>query len=163
MKEFKAPEQVVRENFQTPKVFLAGSIDMGTAEDWQTELTRKLRFQDVILMNPRRDDWDNSWEQSKDNKQFSEQVNWELSHMEEADLVVFYFDPDSSSPITLMELGYVLGMDWHDGPAVIVCCPEGFYRKGNVDIISLRNNNAHALVNNKADFLEEILFWLDEQ
>lgn len=62
-----------------------------------------------------------------------------------------------------MELGYVLGMDWRTGPKTIICCPEGFWRKGNVDIISLRNNNAHRLVDNKDDFLDEILIWLEEQ
>jgi len=137
---------------------------MGVAEDWQTMLTKKLRFQDVIIMNPRRDDWDSSWEQDINNKKFYEQVTWELSNIEEADLVVFYFDPETKSPITLMELGYVLGLDYRFvGPKAIVCCPEGFWRKGNVDIICTRNNNAHKLVDNKADFLEEILVWLDEQ
>lgn len=98
MKEFKAPEQVHREDWQTPKIFLAGSIEMGIAEDWQTALIKKLRSEDVTIMNPRRDDWDSSWEQSIENKQFHEQVTWELSNIETADLVVFYFAPETKSP-----------------------------------------------------------------
>lgn len=40
-----------------------------------------------------------------------------------ADTVVIYFDPKTLSPITLMELGIV---------------SEGFWRKGNVDILVSR-------------------------
>jgi hypothetical protein len=41
-----------------------------------------------------------------------------------------YFDPNTLSPISLLELG----LHAKSGK-LIVCCPEGFYRKGNVDIV----------------------------
>ena len=41
---------------------------------------------------------------------------------------------DSKSPITLLELGL------HKDDNIIVCCPEGFYRKGNVDIVCKKYN-----------------------
>jgi len=45
-------------------LFMGGSIDMGEAEDWQTRLEKDLDiFDDLILLNPRRDDWDSSWVQ----------------------------------------------------------------------------------------------------
>lgn len=41
-----------------------------------------------------------------------------------------YFDPNTKSPISLLELGlYATSKKLH------VICPEGFWRKGNVDII----------------------------
>ena len=43
---------------RTPAVFLAGSIEMGAAADWQTQAERALRDLDVVLLNPRRDEWD---------------------------------------------------------------------------------------------------------
>ena len=56
------------------RIFLAGSIDMGTAEDWQAVVTKEIQkiniSKDIEIYNPRRDDWDSSWVQSKDNKQF---------------------------------------------------------------------------------------------
>lgn len=58
--------------------------------------------------------------------------SWELEHIHKADLVVFYFDPNTQSPITLMELGYVIG----SGKQALVCCPDGYFRKGNVVITS---------------------------
>ena len=128
MIEIKAPHTVLVEG---PRVFLAGSIDMGSAVDWQTEVVKHLQQEDVIILNPRRDDWDSSWVQDISNPQFNEQVNWELNNIEGADLVLFYFAPGSLSPVTLLELGLVLGLGYIE---VRVCCPRGYWRRGNVEI-----------------------------
>ena len=136
MKEFKAP--TVGYEQSKIKVFLAGSIEMGTAEDWQTKFTKLVQHLDITILNPRRDDWDSSWTQSIENKQFYEQVNWELTAMENSDIIVFYFSPGTKSPITLMELG--LHVNNNHSPKIYVCCPDGFWRKGNVDIVCTRNN-----------------------
>jgi len=136
MIEVKAPERI---GFEAPikKVFLAGSIEMGKAEKWQDRLARELADKSMVLYNPRRDDWDSSWVQDPTSgTKFHEQVSWELEHINKSDLVVFYFDPATQSPITLLELGYVIG----SGKRAIVCCPDGYFRKGNVVISSeLRN------------------------
>lgn len=113
------------------RIFLAGSIDMGKAENWQERIERELANQDVVICNPRRDDWDSTWVQSIDNPQFNEQVTWELENIEEADLVVFYFDPAGLAPITLLELGLVA----NSAANIIVCCPDGYWRKGNVEMV----------------------------
>ena len=42
-----------------------------------------------------------------------------------------YIDPETKSPITLMELG----IHAHGSKIIIMCCPDGFYRKGNVEIV----------------------------
>lgn len=86
-------------------VFLGGSIEMGAAEPWQDQLVERLQHLKVRFFNPRRDDWDASWTQSINDPQFTQQVNWELDTLEYCDLIVFYFDPATKSPITLMELG----------------------------------------------------------
>lgn len=106
---------------------------MGTAEHWQKRIANDLGHQKRLMyvFDPRRDDWDSSWEQNIHNDQFNTQVSWELEHIEKADLVVFYFDKNTKSPITLLELGLVAGR----GQRAIVFCPEGFWRKGNVDIV----------------------------
>jgi hypothetical protein len=111
-----------------PKVFLAGSIEMGKAENWQKRLEDEIGDAEVLIMNPRRDDWDSSWKQEKTNEKFRQQVEWELEAQEEADLIVMYFQPGTQSPITLLELGLFKDRN------LVVCCPEGFWRKGNVDI-----------------------------
>lgn len=130
MKVIKAPKKFYKDYENGPHLFLAGSIEMGKAEDWQTRLTDALKQKKGIILNPRRDDWDSSWEQKIDNEQFREQVEWELRAQEEADLMAVYFDPGTRSPITLMELGMFKDKKRN----MIVYCPEGFWRKGNVDI-----------------------------
>jgi hypothetical protein len=121
-------------------VFLAGSIEMGRADDWQSRVSAELIAQapGVWVANPRRPDWDSSWEQSIDNPDFRAQVDWELDHLDRANLALFYFQPGTQSPITLLELGHRLasqGAAQHS----IVCCPAGFWRRGNVEIVCARH------------------------
>ncbi len=117
-------------NASLPSIFLAGSIEMGLADPWQARVEEALADLDVILLNPRRDDWDAAWEQSIDNPRFREQVEWELEAQEIASLIIMYFAPGTKAPITLLELG--LAVRSH---RLMVCCPEGFWRRGNVEVV----------------------------
>ena len=114
-------------------VFLAGSIEMGTAERWQDKVTEALSDLDIDVFNPRRDDWDSSWVQSKDHPQFREQVEWELEYLLDSAWVFMYFSPGTQSPITLLELGLVAHLR-----GLVVVCPDGFWRQGNVDLVCER-------------------------
>jgi len=49
-----------------------------------------------------------------------------------------YFDPNTKSPITLLELGLFTVVDRVVKQKIIVCCPTGFWRKGNVDVVCRR-------------------------
>ena len=114
------------------KIFLAGSIELGKAEDWQTRVAKSFEgMNDVFILNPRRDGWDWNTKQSIDDPAFMEQVTWELSALENADLILYYFSPGTQSPISLLEFGLYA----NTGKMIMVCCPEGFWRKGNVDIV----------------------------
>ena len=116
-----------------PSVFLAGSIEMGHAENWQSRVEEALRLDDAVVLNPRRDDWDASWSQTISNPQFREQVEWELAGQEMATVIAMYFAPETKAPITLLELGL-----FADTGKVIVCCGDGYWRKGNVDVVCHR-------------------------
>ena len=94
--EIQSPNKiVVPEGYSS--MFLAGSIEMGIAEDWQKRVQKQLLDKEIVFLNPRRDDWDASWEQTIENPKFKEHSS-----------------------------------------KMMVCCPEGFWRKGNVDIICER-------------------------
>lgn len=134
MIETKAPD-AYDVYLNKPSVFLAGSIEMGVAEDWQAKVSKALSVMDVLVLNPRRDNWDASWVQAIDNPPFREQVEWELGALDAADVILMYFDPATKSPITLLELGIHAAAN---PEKLIVCCPEGFWRKGNVDIVCNR-------------------------
>lgn len=132
-KAYLAPEDTSTAN--TKSVFLAGSIDMGDAIDWQEEVTKALSDMPVSVFNPRRDDWDSSWKQDISDDKFREQVEWEMDNLDKASVVCVYFDPNGKAPITLMELGLQASSG-----KVVVCCPEGYWRRGNVQIVCNRYN-----------------------
>ena len=129
MREIKAPQFVSN---KVATIFLAGSIEMGTAENWQDRAVKLFKDSSWTILNPRRDDWDSSWVQDILHPQFFEQVSWELQGIEEAEWVIIYFDPNTKAPITLLELGICSQLKPEH---TIVVCPEGFYRKGNVDVV----------------------------
>ncbi len=124
------PPTRIHEKPREKSIFLAGSIEMGVAEDWQAKVTKELDGLVDIIYNPRRDDWDSSWKQEASNPNFRKQVIWELDHLLKANYVLMYFDPTTKSPISLLELGLIANKN-----KVIVVCPEGFYRRGNVEIV----------------------------
>jgi hypothetical protein len=134
MKVYHAPEPVDWAN-GIKKVFLAGSIDNGSAIDWQAELIAQLESRQVAIevLNPRRLQWDSTWETTTDNPLFVEQVSWELKGLEKVEYHVFYFAPQTLAPISLLELG----LHGRRG-TTLVCCPTGYWRKGNVDIVCKR-------------------------
>ncbi len=115
------------------KIFLGGSIEMGKAENWQKWVEEQLSDQQVVLLNPRRNDWNDDWKPNADNPHFREQVEWELEALESADIIMMYFAPNTLSPVSMLELGLYA----RTGKLMVVC-PEGFWRKGNVDIVSER-------------------------
>lgn len=137
MQSFKPPSQlyvVNKKSYTSLRIFLGGTIDMGDSDDWQSKIEQSLSIYDVNIFNPRRDDWDNSWTTSIGNHKFREQVEWELYNQENADILIYNILPDSKSPITLLEIGLFA----RSGKSVFVCCPSGFYRKGNIDVICAR-------------------------
>ncbi len=136
MIEVKAPDSY-SDIAAKKSVFLAGSIEIGKAEDWQQRIASGLQHMDVLVLNPRRAHWDAGWEQSIDNPKFRQQVEWELDALDAAGLVIMYFAPETKSPITLLEMGIHAAAN---PEKMIVCCPDGFWRKGNVDIVCKRYN-----------------------
>ena len=116
-----------------PWIFLGGSIDMGRAPDWQARIIAAFADRPVVLLNPRRRDWNPAWRSAADEPPFREQVEWELAALENADIILLYFAPGSQSPVSLLELGLHA-----QGGKLILLCPDGFWRKGNVDITAAR-------------------------
>jgi hypothetical protein len=116
-------------------VFLGGSIENGAAEEWQQEVIKELKWHDVNVLNPRRENWDPTWEQSKDNAQFRQQVEWELNGLGLADMIIMYLSPGTISPVSLLELGL-----YAKSGKLLVFCPNDFTRAGNVHIVCEQNH-----------------------
>ena len=127
---FYSPQNISLRDRAKKSIFLAGSIEMGVAEDWQKTIGDWLIEKNLNVFNPRRKDWDSSWIQTYENPQFSQQVKWELNALEKADYILMYLDPTTKSPISLLELG----LHAHSKKLYVVC-PDGFWRKGNVEVV----------------------------
>lgn len=135
-------------------IFLGGSIDMGSAEDWQQKTIDVFsgpKWNDVVFLNPRRKDWDSSWKQHPSNPDFYEQVTWEMDKQNDAFINVYYFADDSKSPITLLELGR------YANSTTVVYCSDKFYRYGNVEIFCTREGVSHA------ETFEDFIFLLEKK
>lgn len=145
----KAPESWEDTPDTNISIFLAGSIEMGKAVDWQTQLTQAIEGRDFTILNPRRESWDSSWEQRITNPQFKEQVVWELDALDFADVIIMYFDKDTMSPISLLELGL-----YAESRRMIICCPDGYWRKGNVEVVCERFDIP--LVNTLEELIESV-------
>ena len=141
--EITPPNQILSKEYDV-KVFLAGTIDNGDSEDWQRIVSNTLSKdfnskgwtnKRLFILNPRRVEWDASWEQSFESPEFFQQVTWEMDAMEKANLIIMNFLPESKSPISLLELGL-----FANSKKIMVCCPDEFYRSGNVQIVCNKFN-----------------------
>ncbi len=150
MRVITAPHYPLEQREEDIKFFLAGSIEMGKAEEWQKEFIDTLKvierkfagnhtiyenFKKLSVYNPRREEWNPDWEQTMDNPHLSQQINWELDGLERADYILFYFAPGTLSPVTLYELGM-----YGARPKVYVVCSKDYLRAGNVEIACYRRN-----------------------
>lgn len=122
---------VIDANLPYKKLFLGGTIDNGFSHNWQKDVISKLEKESVIIFNPRR----TGHFDASDEIEFAEQVDWELTCLENSEYVMMYFAPGSKSPISLLELGMISQRN----PAnLFVCCPEGYWKKFNVDKVCER-------------------------
>jgi hypothetical protein len=132
-------------------VFLAGTIDNGKASLWAHDVAQALKdIENVTIFNPRREEWFPDLEARMRNPIFNHQVNWELDSLDplgKCNIPFFYFEGGSISPITLQELGFVIGsirglLSDRDPEILppVVCCPDDFWRKGNVEIMCSRHD-----------------------
>ena len=128
---FRSPEEIPLQN-EVKTIFLAGSIEMDKAINWQLHCEEQLQDK-YIIFNPRRKEWDSSWSQTIENPYFKEQVSWELNALEKADIIIMYFAGNTMSPISLLEFGL-----YAQSKKMKVVVEEDFWRKGNIDIVCER-------------------------
>lgn len=126
------------------KIFLAGTIDNGEAEDWQRSIYHSLFFMiepvvitygqdyvtppgkyNVVMYSPRRNDW----KEDATTEDIEKQIRWEQDKLEKADLIVMVLQDNSKSPISLLELGL------YGREGKLICfCTKNFYRYTNVKL-----------------------------
>jgi len=97
MKEIQCPTKFDRSGVS---LFIAGGIS--NCHPWQKELISLLEDTDLVLLNPRRDEYNmNNIALEED------QIKWEHAHLNMATAYAFWFPCETVCPITLFELGAV--------------------------------------------------------
>jgi hypothetical protein len=117
-------------HFDETSIFLAGSIEMGAADEWQQDavirISEALPNEDLVFYNPRRAEFNESF--------IEEQIVWEQTRLHASDYVFMVFDPKTKSPISLLEFGEFVGSD-----KLITVCDSSFYRFDNL-VLTARYN-----------------------
>jgi hypothetical protein len=118
--EIVAPNEYPAGKFM---LFLAGAIDMGQAEDWQVQVVSAFANDDLIILNPRRPEFNPDT--------LDEQIKWELHALEDCSMIFLWFPRASKAPISFFEAGL-----WWSHSKLIVGAEYGFYRRRNLELTS---------------------------
>lgn len=134
------------------KVFLGGTIDNGSSDDWQVKveeaLDKRIGSRGFVVMNPRREHWD-----SKAGREaILKQIDWEQKCLTASDAIMIVFLDGSQSPISLLELGLFAKTG-----KVTVFCTDKYYRYDNVEDTCKRYNVKLVNSNDAEDIATEIM------
>lgn len=115
------------------RLFVAGTIDLGVSRNWQAEVFEALRdIPNLAVCNPRTPGWDCNTPLDPNNEVFARQVEWEQRNLYRANIILFNFEPNSKSPVSMLELGQALEKSDWSGVQVHVVCPPEFWRYANI-------------------------------
>lgn len=127
----EAPNELDKVTFQKywnlPSIFLAGGIS--GCKNWQKEIKECLKEYDVIIYNPRRDNFPIHIPEESE-----KQIMWEYKYLRVSNLNSFWFCKETLNPIVLFELGSAL--ERKDGYNILIGIEEGYKRKQDVEIQS---------------------------
>lgn len=137
MKVFTAPD-VITSSRDEPHLFLGGTIENGTAVDWQQSVLQTLShkgYSNLNVLNPRRANWNSN----PSSIELQSQILWELQAIDRSDSILINLLDDTLSPISLLELGLCAGQNSMGMPSrCVVCCSSQFWRYTNVRLVTER-------------------------
>jgi len=114
-----------------PSIFLAGGIT--ACPDWQHDACTLMSNEPVVVLNPRRAEYDSSTGDT-----LAQQVGWEHHHLHLADLTLFWFprcDPCVTvQPITLLELGTAIAEAQLRGRQIAVGADAHYPRRPDLEL-----------------------------
>lgn len=149
MKEIKAPDRYDHHRDRRT-LFVAGGIS--NCPNWQSGIPAALVETDIILLNPRRDEFDVANPALE-----QEQIEWEHQHILQADAYLFWFCEETLCPITLFELGKVSGL-FPTKPLFIGTHPN-YARKRDVNFQMLLLRPEVNVVYHLDRVLEQVIEW----
>lgn len=152
MKEIKAPTPYERHPSRR-SLFLGGGLS--NCPDWQKTIPLALADYEVDLLNPRRDSFDVTNPIVE-----QEQIEWEHLNIVQADAHLFWFCEETICPITLFELGKVIGL-FPDRP-LFVGTHVNYERKRDVCFQVLLMRPEVEVVHSLDRILEQLHDWANK-
>jgi len=149
MKEIKSPEDYTVVPGQK-SIFVAGGIS--NCPKWQGEVSVALAETDIVVLNPRRDDFDVTNPAME-----QDQIEWEHLHILRASAYLFWFCEETLCPITLFELGKVAGL-FANRPLFVGVHPR-YKRKRDVRFQMLLMRPEVEVVHRLEALLEQVKSW----
>ena len=127
LKVFNPSHKIPFEQLNMPKIFLAGDIDKNN--NWREKIEIALRntTNPVAIFNPQLPSGDHP----KSNENLINQINWELTAQERADMVLFNFYDKNKTPASMVELGLFVNK-------AFIICSNDYYNKTFIDVIAKR-------------------------
>jgi hypothetical protein len=152
MKYIECPEEYSPSDEKEKSIFIAGGIS--NCSDWQMEFVKLLENEEIVLMNPRRKEY------NFDNTNIEEeQISWEFNHLKKASGVSFWFPKETLCPITLYELGKE---SMKNKPLFIGIDPE-YKRKKDVEIQTRLIRPDVKIVYSVEELTKQIKNWIKQQ
>ena len=157
VKIYRPPQQSADLTTTGLSLYLAGPMQLLTAQRWQDKVLQDLNDLPINVFIPRRDDVNTVDYQRPTNADYRAQVTWELDHLARADLVAIYFESGLDSPELFSELGRCV----QSPHKVIVCCPAGY--QGKLQVQSICNNYGIPIINDFQEFVRRLVEVLREK
>lgn len=155
MEYIESPTGFVPGRHPRPKsVFLAGGIT--GCPNWQQDMVRLLRETNMILLNPRRENFP-----IDDPGAAQKQIEWEYWHLRRADAILFWFPCETICPIVLYELGawsMTSGVFAARKPIFVGVHPE-YQRRRDVEIQTALERPDVRIVNTLPDLAVQVRMW----
>lgn len=144
----EAPNEFVYKNYDVDvySFFLAGGIS--NCPDWQKDVVNLLSDENLIILNPRRSNYD-----FKDSSLAEEQIKWEWYHLDLADHIPFWFPAASLCPIAL----YELGTHTPNYKIPVIGIEPGYAREEDIRIQTQLVDTSIPITNSFEEFVEHII------
>lgn len=146
MKYVEAPETIPPSILRS--LFVAGGIT-GTV-DWQKPFIEKLDPLNILVLNPRRKNFD-----VNKSGESEAQIEWEYNALSVASAVSFWFPPETLCPITLFELGTLM----KNSRTIFVGCHPDYGRKFDVITQVALYRPEIKVVDQIDDLVEQVVEW----
>jgi hypothetical protein len=149
----RSPDRIESEIWRHAKasLFLAGGIT--NCRNWQLDMEVMLKDTPLLVINPRRDNWD-----MEDIDASRVQIEWEHYYLEQVEAISFWFSSETLQPITLFELGKY----YNSNKPIFIGIDPDYARRFDVEVqTSFRKRNPIPIVYTLEDLAQQVKDWIN--